>query len=137
MHNIATHKAMTRAFNERDWDTVTRLLHPEVTYADQARATTSKGAQELLTLMQEWVRAFSDARAEQIRYINGGDTTIALFQGRGINDGPLDDDVPATHKRMDVPFCEVLHYDDHGKVIDGAVYYDALTQRIQLGLAEP
>ncbi|MCP3816827.1 ester cyclase [Streptomyces sp. A3M-1-3] len=137
MHNIATHKALIRAFNERDWDMVTHLLHPDVTYADQARGSTAKGAQETLAQMQEWVTAFSDARAEQIRYINGGDTTIALFQGCGINDGPLGDGRPATHKRVDVPFCEVLHYDDLGKIIDGAVYYDALTQRIQLGLAEP
>ncbi|WP_327353276.1 nuclear transport factor 2 family protein [Streptomyces sp. NBC_01304] len=137
MSNISTHKAMDRAFNERDWETVKKLLHPDCAFTDQPRAHTSKGIQEAVADMQNWVRGFSDARAEQIRYIDGGATTVALFQGRGINDGPLGEQQPATNKRMDVAFCEVMHYDEAGKVTGGELYYDALTQLIQLGLAQP
>jgi hypothetical protein len=85
---------------------------------------------------RRWVTAFSNAEVAEPQYIDGGDTVVALFTGRGVNDGPLGP-LPKTGKRMTVPFCEVLRFDDKGQVVWGAIYYDQLSMLTQLGHAQP
>ena len=38
---------------------------------------------------------------------DAGDTVVAEFTGRGVNDGPLGP-LPASGKQMNHPFCEIL-----------------------------
>jgi hypothetical protein len=36
---------------------------------------------------------------------------------------------------MDLPFCEMLWFDESGRILSGAIYYDVMTMLMQLGIA--
>jgi hypothetical protein len=45
--------------------------------------------------------------------------------------------MPATGRRMDLPFCEVARYDAEGRIVQGEVYYDLMSMMVQLGHVQP
>lgn len=135
--NVETHKRLTQCFNDRDWAGIEALISPDASFTDHGRGTTLKGAREFMDEMRQWVASFSDARAEQARYLDAGDHTIGLFQARGRNDGEPLPGVAATHKGVDLSTCEVLSYDRDGKVVSGEIFYDSMTMLSQLGIMEP
>lgn len=134
--NVATHRAAHEAWLRRDFEATVKDLVPSFTYTDHPRALTVKTRDEFKDWVADWARAFSDGRITEERYIDGGDTTVALFIGVGTNDGPMGP-VPATGRRMHLPFCEVLRYAEDGRAVSGEIYYDQLTLMVQLGLAQP
>lgn len=61
---------------------------------------------------------------------------VVEFMGRGTHTGPLHTptgDVPATGRRVDLPFCDVHRIED-GKITNGRSYFDLATMMRQLGL---
>ena len=131
--NVETIQGAHRAFNRRDFDAVTKLLSTEHVYKDRSRNQSIPGRQGFKDYLQSWVDSFSDARVADPVYIDAGKTVIAKFMARGTNDGPLGD-TPATGRQIEVPFCELMQFDDKGMIISGEVYYDQLTMLTQLGL---
>jgi steroid delta-isomerase-like uncharacterized protein len=135
--NIDKHRQAHEAFNRRDWDGVVRDLAPDVEYTDHPRSTTTKNPQQFVEYLKGgWVTGFSDATVSNVRYTEGGDRTIAQFDGTGVNDGPLGP-MPATGKTMSMPFCEVMTYDADGRIVRGELYYDQVTMLVQLGHMPP
>jgi hypothetical protein len=61
---------------------------------------------------------------------------VAGFRARAADAGPLAG-APAPRRRMDVAFCEVLHYDPEGRVESGELYYDAMSALMHLGHLRP
>lgn len=59
--------------------------------------------------------AMSDARCDDARYLDAGDTSVACFVGRGRNDGQLGP-FPASNQQLAFDLCEILTYDDAGMV---------------------
>jgi hypothetical protein len=102
-----------------------------IDYTDTARGLTMQGKEETTSWLDGWKTAFSDARVAEATYLDAGEWTIARFQGQGVNDGPLGD-LPATGEQMNLPFCELLRWQD-GKVQEGAIYYDTTSMMVQLG----
>ena len=86
--------------------------------------------------MQGWVEAFSNAAVSDPSYVDAGDTVIAQFIARGVNDGAFGP-LPKTGLEIDVPFCEIMRFDDNGQIVSGSIYYDQLTIMTQLGHIEP
>ena len=84
--------------------------------------------------MQGWVSAFSNAQVTGAQYIDGGDTVVAEFTGRGINDGPLGP-MPKSGRQLNMAFCEIMRFNPQGQIISGATYYDVMTMMTQLGHA--
>ena len=37
---------------------------------------------------------------------------------------------------MDLPFCELMRFDESGQIVSGGLYYDQLTMMTQLGHIE-
>lgn len=130
--NIDAHRAAHEAFLRRDWDAVKQLVVPGFMYTDHPRNLTVKSAEEFVEWTKGWFEAFSDATPADAVYHDAGDTSIALFVGRGTNDGPMGP-FPATGLRMSVPFCEVLRFDPQGKAVSGEIYYDQMSILTQLG----
>ena len=60
----------------------------------------------------------SDARCADGRYLDAGDTSVAPFVGRGLNDGAMGS-FPASNNQLEVPICEVLTSDADGNVAAG------------------
>jgi len=131
--NVETYRGVHGAFNRRDFDAVVKEFAPSITYTDRARDLVIRTPQEFKdTFLTGWDQAFSDARVTEAQYIDGGDTVIALFVGRGKQDGPLGP-FQASGKEMATPFCELLRFDGSGRVIGGEIYYDQVTMLTQLG----
>ena len=135
MTNVDSHRAAHAAFNRRDYQESVKNMREDAQYTDHPRNITTKGTVEFIDWLQGWAAAFSDARVEDVRYLDGGDHTVALFQGRGTNDGSVGG-APATGRRMDLAYCEVFRYDADGHVVAGELYYDTMTMMAQLGLME-
>lgn len=130
------HRSAHSAFNGRDLHEAVRHFRPDTEYTDHARGLTTKGPAEFIDWMQDWITAFPDAAVEEARYIDGSDHSVASFQGRGTNNGPMAN-LPATGHRMDLGMCEVLHFDASGRIASGDIYYDTMSMMIQLGHMQP
>ena len=76
----------------------------------------------------------SDAHCAEARYLDAGNTSVALFTGRGLNDGQMGP-FPPSNKELAFPLCEVLTYDESGKVASGELYYDQATLLAQMGVS--
>jgi steroid delta-isomerase-like uncharacterized protein len=134
--SVETHRAMNAATNRRDLHEAVRHFRSDAEYTDHPRGLTTKGPAEYLEWLQDWINAFPDAKLEELTYIDGGDSSVAMFQARGTNSGPMGG-LPATGNRLNLAFCEVLHYDAGGHVISGDIYYDAMSLMAQLGHIAP
>jgi hypothetical protein len=136
MGNVDTHRATHESFNRRDHEATVREFRPDMLFTDHGQNVTTKGPLEFIDWDKSWVAAFSDGQVSEPRYIDGGEYTVCVFRGRGTNDGPLGP-YPATGRRVEVPFCEILRYDEQGKIVSGEIFYDLNTMLSQLGHVEP
>lgn len=130
------HRETHDAFNRRDWDATREMAAVDLVYEDRGRGMTLKGQDEFLGWLKEWATGMSDARPDEPTYIDGGDYSVSLFKGRGTHDGQLGP-LPASGRRLDLPFCEVLHWTSDGKMDRGEIYYDQMSMMVQLGAMEP
>jgi ketosteroid isomerase-like protein len=96
-----------------------------------------RGRQELLNTLQTLKREYSDFQVEITNQTAVGDTVVNEFTFRGTNDGPLTlptgQEIPATHRRVDTPMCEVWDFKG-GKVDSIRCYADSGAFMEQLGL---
>ncbi len=132
MGHIDTHKKLHGYFNKREWDAMDAHMRADVTYEDIPRGLTTKNVDEFKDWLREWEKSFSDASVTHVTYYEGKDSCLAQFSGTGTNDGPLGP-FPASRKRMNTPFWEMLHFDADGKVVSGQIMYDQMTMLGQLG----
>jgi steroid delta-isomerase-like uncharacterized protein len=133
--NVETCMAAHRAFNSRDFEAVENAMAEDVIYQDRARNATFRGRTGFREFMQGWVAAFSNAQVSEPIYIDAGDTVVAQFVARGVNDGPLGL-LPASGMPANFNFCEILRFNDKGQVVSGDAYYDQLSIMVQLGHAK-
>jgi steroid delta-isomerase-like uncharacterized protein len=131
---VDVHRAAHDAFNRRDWEKIRAMAAPDLVYDDHPRNLTIQGPDDFIGWLQGWVTGMSDARPDEPRYLDAGTHSIAMFRGRGVNDGPMGP-ANATGKSIDVPFCEIVRVED-GRIAGGDIYYDAMTMFAQLGVVE-
>ena len=132
---VDIHRAAHEAFNSRDWDRRRELTAPDVVYTDHGRGgVTTKGVDDHLAWLREWVAGMSDGRAEEMRYLDAGTHSICEFRARGTNDGPLRP-AKATGRTADLAFCEIVEVRGD-QIVSGGIYYDAMTMLAQLGVVE-
>jgi SnoaL-like polyketide cyclase len=129
-----THRTLHRFFNERQFDAMREHLAPEFTYEDLPRQLVVKSTDEFIDyLTQGWATSFSDAEVASVEYLEGAESSVAVFHGRGTNDGLLAD-FPPTGRPMDVVFTEAMTFGSDGRAVSGRLNYDQLTLLVQLGL---
>jgi steroid delta-isomerase-like uncharacterized protein len=133
--NVETMRAAHDSWNRRDFDAMVSAVGPTISYTDYARGVAIKTRDEFKNFVAGWAQAFSDGKITQTSYIDAGDTVIAQFTAVGTNSGPFGS-LPATGRRMSLPFCEICKFDANGRMISGGVYYDQLTILTQLGHAK-
>lgn len=135
MSNADNHRAAHDAFNSQGAVAAGSYFADDATYFDAARDLHVKGKDEVVGFLAGWKTGFSDATAAAGEYLDAGEWSIARFRARGTNDGPVGP-LPATGRRMDLPFCELVRW-QNGKAVDGALYYDTASMMVQLGHMEP
>jgi steroid delta-isomerase-like uncharacterized protein len=129
--NIETIKRAHGFFNARKMKDCVDQLADGGVYHDLPRGRDWSKA-EFGDFLDGWVRGFSDAQVAGAEYIDAGDVVVSLFKARGTNDGALGS-FPATGKRIDFPYCEVVRFDRDGKIREITAYYDLMTMLSQLG----
>jgi steroid delta-isomerase-like uncharacterized protein len=132
--NLEAHRAGHEAFNQRDFESMTRQYADSIAWTDRAQGRTFTTPQEFRDdFLAGWVTASSDIRVTGPRYLDAGQTVVCTFTVVGTHDGPLGP-FPATGKRFTLPLCELWHFDPSGLVVGGELYYDQVSLLTQVGL---
>jgi steroid delta-isomerase-like uncharacterized protein len=132
--NVEAHRAGHEAFNQRDFEAMTKHYADSITWTDHSQGRTFRTPQEFKDdFLPGWVRASSDIRITDPRYLDAGQTVVCTFTVAGTHDGPLGP-FPATGKQFALPLCELWHFDQSGAVVGGDLYYDQVSLLTQLGL---
>jgi steroid delta-isomerase-like uncharacterized protein len=132
--NVETYRAGHQAFNQRDFEAMTKDYANSIAWTDHAQGRTFRTPQEFKQdFLPGWVTASSDIRISDPRYLDAGQTLVCTFTVVGTHDGPLGP-FPATGKQFALPLCELWHFDPSGRVVGGDLYYDQVSLLTQLGL---
>jgi steroid delta-isomerase-like uncharacterized protein len=132
--NVETHRAGHEAFNQRDFEAMTKHYADSIAWTDHAQGRTFETSQEFKDdFLPGWVTASGDIRIIDPRYLDAGQTVVCTFTVAGTHDGPLGP-FPATGKQFALPLCEMWHFDSGGRVVGGDLYYDQVSLLTQLGL---
>lgn len=98
--------------------------------------STMRGHQEVSAYFQGYAVAFPDCRFELVSAVESPERVAIEARLVGTHTGPLhgsSGEIPATGKRLDLPFCVVMDLEG-GKVKRHRGYYDQFTFMSQLGL---
>lgn len=130
--NVETLRAAHENWNRRDFAGVIRNVAEGLVYTDNARGLNLNSRDKFREWTEAWAKSFSDARITNPEYIDAGNIVVARFTAEGTNDGPFGLLQP-TGRRMSLPFCEICHFDQHGRIVTAGCYYDQYTLLTQLG----
>jgi steroid delta-isomerase-like uncharacterized protein len=131
--NVETYRAGHEAFNQRDFEAMTKHYADRITWTDRARSLTFRTPQEFRDeFLPGWVEAAPDIRITDPRYLDAGQTVVCTFTVIGTHDGPLGP-FPASGRAFSLPLCEMWHFDASGRVVGGDLYYDQVSLLMQLG----
>ena len=132
--NVATYRAGHEAFNQRDFEAMTKQYAESISWTDHAQGRTFRTPEEFKAdFLPGWVRSSRDIRITRPRYLDAGRTVVCTFTAVGTQDGPLGP-FPPTGNEFALPLCEMWHFDADGRVVGGDLYYDQVTLLTQLGL---
>jgi steroid delta-isomerase-like uncharacterized protein len=132
--NVEIYRAGHEAFNQRDFEGMTKHYADSITWTDHAQGRTFGTPQEFKDeFLPVWVEAASDIRITGPRYLEADRTVVCTFTAVGTHDGPFGP-FPATGKEFALPLCEMWHFDPNGQVVGGDLYYDQVSLLTQLDL---
>lgn len=129
-------RRMYELFNAREFDTLVSHLAEEGEWTNIPFGTRFKGREGFRQFLQGWVTAMPDCKLEVQSVRAGEDFAVSEFIGRGTHTGPLvgpAGTLPATGKKVEVRFCEVMQFRGD-KTVAGRLYFDAATLLQQLGV---
>ncbi len=123
-HNVRAVAALHAAFNSRDDVGLTRDLAPGFAYTDEADGTVVTGPDAFARhVVRAWLGGMSDTQISDARYVDGGDTVVAIYIARATNDGRLGS-AASKGRRIALSCCEIFHCDADGTIMRGEIYYD-------------
>jgi steroid delta-isomerase-like uncharacterized protein len=132
--NVEIYRGGHEAFNQRDFEAMTKHYADSITWTDHAQGRTFGTPQEFKDeFLPVWVEAASDIRITGPRYLEADRTVVCTFTAVGTHDGPFGP-FPATGKEFALPLCEMWHFDPNGQVVGGDLYYDQVSLLTQLDL---
>src|SRR3979490_3266630 len=110
-----TYRAGHEAFNQRDFEAMTKQYADSITWTDRARGSTFRTPQDFKDdFLEGGGGASSDIRITDPSYIDAGQTVVCTFTAVGTHDGPLGP-FPATRKQFALALCEMWHFDSSGR----------------------
>ena len=130
--HVETIRASHGAFNERNFAALAAGLADDCNYVDIPRGVTAKGKAAVIEHLKGWLIGFTNARAADPQYLDGGTFVTAMFHGEGKNDGQFGP-FPPTQKSAKFAICEIAEFDAAGKISRITAYYDQYGILAQLG----
>jgi steroid delta-isomerase-like uncharacterized protein len=132
--NVENYRAGHEAFNQRDFEAMTKGYADSIIWTDHAQGRTFRTPREFRDdFLAGWVASSSDIEITSPRYIDAGQTVVCTFTVTGTHNGRLGP-FPATGKQFGLQLCEMWHFDSAGQVVGGDLYYDQVSLLTQLGL---
>ena len=119
-------------FNNRDWDGMRALLHPEYTYTGGDGSQMTGGPDVGVAVAQMFSGAMSDAKITIQKVHVAGDTAAVEFTGSGTHDGDFQGIAP-TGRKVTMPVVTIVDVRD-GKIIAEREYMDMMHMMQQLGV---
>jgi steroid delta-isomerase-like uncharacterized protein len=112
------------------------VMSDDIVHVSAAAGTVS-GIKDFLAFVSGFKRAFPDLRFDIRASIEGADTVITEGVFIGTNTGPMAGSngsmMPATGRKVELPFCDVWKV-RNGRIVENHIYYDQLAFLGQLGL---
>jgi steroid delta-isomerase-like uncharacterized protein len=131
--NVRTLEGIIAAFNaNKDIEAIGAAYADQCVLVDHARGETVKGRAAVKENWSMWATAFPDGTIEEARWVDGGETVALYFVGRGTNTGAVGP-MPATGKRVALPYCSVFVFDARDKIVEQEDYWDQYGFLTQLG----
>ena len=118
------------SFNNRDWDKMRSLFHPQYSYTG-GDGQKQQGPEAGVAIAQMFSGAMSDAKIKIDRIHASGDTAVTEFTGSGTQDGAFMG-IPASGRKVSMPVCNVIEIRD-GKIYAEREYMDAAHLFQQMG----
>jgi steroid delta-isomerase-like uncharacterized protein len=129
-------RSLYDAYNRRDFDKALALVTTDAKWTNIPFGATFIGPKGYREYLENWATAMPDSKVEVINVVVGEEWTAVECVGRGTHTGTFkgpQGNIPATQKKLEMKFCEVLRL-DNGQVKEGRVYFDAATLMHQLGV---
>jgi steroid delta-isomerase-like uncharacterized protein len=124
------------AFNSRDINKQLSLVTQDAKWTNIPFNVEHKGHKGYREFAENWTTAMPDCKVEVLNLIQGEHWMVVECVAKGTHTGPLtgpQGTIPATQKKVDLKFCELLRIKD-GQIDEARVYFDAATMMRQLGL---
>jgi predicted ester cyclase len=124
-----------RNINEAAWNREQEVFSPDVVTIIPG-APPLHGVEAFLGFARGFHAGFPDGRLECRHMVVDGDRAMAEGVHIGTHTGPLaglGGEVPATGRRLELPFCDVFEAKD-GRIVAHRLYYDQTVVAEQLGL---
>ena len=124
------------AFNRHDPAGVAAMYAPGAKLFDQSVGAPMEGPEAVEEFIGGYMTAFPDLKWERVGLEIDGNVGVEQWRVSGTHDGDLPG-LPATHRKMSIEGCSVLHFEDDGLVHQEENYWDEGAMLRQLGALEP
>ncbi|MEJ2708966.1 MAG: ester cyclase [Anaerolineales bacterium] len=126
-------ETIDKIYNQGRLDTIDQAYQPGFV-CHQSSQKDLNGIGELKAYVRDLRQAYSDLKVSLDEVILDGDTSVVLGAIQGTNTGEsVALRVPATGKKMKVPYCSVAHW-QNGKVVEEFHFLDMFSVAKQLGI---
>jgi steroid delta-isomerase-like uncharacterized protein len=126
---------MFDAWNNRDWDAIRNVLHPDYLYTGPDGENVSGVEDGLAAAWTSAAEAFPDGRVEVNSIYVDGNTVITEFHVKATHGGTFLGVAPTGHP-VEIDFCNIMEIKD-GRVLKERDYLDTLGLLAQLGVVGP
>lgn len=128
MSNI--HKQLFQAWNDRDFDAYSALLHPEYSYTGGDGKEMTGGPSTGVAIAKLYASAFPDSAITVTNVYQSAGVSVCEFVARGTHGGDLMG-IPASGRRVEIHVCNVIELRD-GKAWREREYMDMATMMAQI-----
>lgn len=134
--NSETLRLFCDLFNSKNIEQAIMLTAPTVHWFDTAFQTNFKGRDGMRKYLENWHRAFPDAKIEITRIFEFENEATVEFKKSGTHTGSFEGStgmIYPTNRAINIQFCKVVNFEG-GLIVSGRTYFDATTMFEQLGL---
>jgi steroid delta-isomerase-like uncharacterized protein len=130
-------KASIVAYNEKNWDAVTKAVTSDIEYDEVGTNRKLAGPSAVITAWKGWATALPDSKATFEAAHVSGNTVIVELTWHGTQSGPLQTpagEIPPTNKKIEVRAVQIVELTPEGKTKRVRHYFDMATLLAQLGV---
>jgi steroid delta-isomerase-like uncharacterized protein len=129
-------KKLLEAYNSHDAAAVAALYVQDA--ITKLNLEVTEGREAIEQLMIDWFRAFPDMKIDFWHYVVSEEYVAVECTLRATHTGPFttpEGEIPATGRKVDLPYAFVAKVNPDGLVQEDRTYFDTATMMQQLGLS--